>query len=231
MIKSLNSLASAVAQYGPVELAQNGTAAIRGMSVVAVYEASAGVKATPNMTSNVLPSGVVTVSANIDTESDAYRMFDGAGYMPEISFNYNSLGYAWLAYQFSSQIKIVSYTIMTQTVYDRAPRAWRMEGSNDGANWTTIDTRTAQVFVDQTMSGLYIVQNPGNYSYYRMYVTEMLNGGGYLYIGELVWYLAGGFTLMQPNIDYTVTKGGVGTQDMTVKRLKAGSNTHIIEYF
>ncbi|MGE5557783.1 MAG: hypothetical protein ACM3WV_04145, partial [Bacillota bacterium] len=56
---------------------------------------------------------------------------------------------AWIAYQFGggASYAITEYTITSANdAPERDPRDWRLQGSNDGINWTTVDTRTGQSF-------------------------------------------------------------------------------------
>ena len=71
-----------------------------------------------------------------------------------------------------------------------APIDWLFQGSNDGTNWEILDTRVnsmpplsagAGINYDTLVSltiphGEYLVQTPGSYRFYRLYVTK--TGGG-----------------------------------------------------
>ena len=60
---------------------------------------------------------------------------------------------------------------------DRDPKTWTLEGSNDGQNWTLLDTRSlARNFYDQSggkykQMFYYAVANPKPYLYYRYHLT------------------------------------------------------------
>ncbi|HVK72690.1 MAG TPA: GH92 family glycosyl hydrolase [Kofleriaceae bacterium] len=49
-----------------------------------------------------------------------------------------------------------------------APAAWRLDGSTDGATWTTLDARTDQAFPWGTQTRPFRVTTPGAYAYYRL---------------------------------------------------------------
>ena len=55
----------------------------------------------------------------------------------------------------------------------RDPSAWTLEASNNGEDWTVIDTRTNQSFSDRKITQYYTC-NPEEqpYSYFRLNVTE-----------------------------------------------------------
>lgn len=71
------------------------------------------------------------------------------------------------------------------------PTDWTISGSNDGTNWTVIDTRANQPNSIGTQT-TYTVASPGLYSRYRMTITKAGNGGTsptYIIFGELTYYL------------------------------------------
>ncbi len=55
----------------------------------------------------------------------------------------------------------------------RDPYSWTLSGSNDGINWTAVDTRTAQDFTSRHQTRLYEFSNSSSYEYYRFdFLTE-----------------------------------------------------------
>ena len=55
------------------------------------------------------------------------------------------------------------------------PKDWTFEGSNDGTNWTVLDTQTNQSFSDASMNGelkRYNFANTTDYRYYRLNVSS-----------------------------------------------------------
>lgn len=56
---------------------------------------------------------------------------------------------------------------------DRDPRDWNVSGSNDGANWTLLDTRTDQVFSGRNQTREFVVaNNTVAFKYYRINITK-----------------------------------------------------------
>ncbi len=78
----------------------------------------------------------------------------------------------WMQYQFSGPA--VKATVYTLTSGNAAgdPTAWVLRGSNDGTNWTDLDTRSGQSFVWRLYTRAFTVANPGSYAYYRLDVTQ-----------------------------------------------------------
>ena len=63
------------------------------------------------------------------------------------------------------------------------PQNWTLQGSNDGTNWTTVDTRSGIDFPNRSQRLLFDVSSPGAYEYYKFMATN--NSGNTLQFGEL----------------------------------------------
>jgi hypothetical protein len=63
------------------------------------------------------------------------------------------------------------------------PQSWTLQGSNDGTNWTTVDTRSGIHFATRNQRLMFDVSNPGEYEYLRFNAAN--TGGDTLQFGEL----------------------------------------------
>ena len=84
----------------------------------------------------------------------------------------------WLQYRFPSGKRYpLSRYILTSgnDVPARDPVSWQVQGSNDGTNWTTLDTRTGQSFPARLQAYTYDIPLTAAYEYYRLNITA--NGG------------------------------------------------------
>ena len=79
-------------------------------------------------------------------------------------------------FQFSAgeQHAVNAYTITSANdVPDRDPFTWTLSGSNNGIDFTVVDSRTAQDFADRFETRLYGFSNNTAYNYYRFeFLTE-----------------------------------------------------------
>ena len=57
----------------------------------------------------------------------------------------------------------------------RDPKDWEIKGSQDGENWTTLDTRTNMSFSDRTQTREFYFDNNTAYKFYRL---DILSNGG-----------------------------------------------------
>ena len=74
----------------------------------------------------------------------------------------------------SAQLKLTSTStrarMYTLTSSDGAgdPSAWVVKGSNDGAHWSTLDTRSGERFAWRLQTRAFSIAHPGIYRYYRI---------------------------------------------------------------
>lgn len=94
----------------------------------------------PTMTSATDPSGVASASAEY-AGNEAWRAFDHSLAASNGWACTTTSGQ--LCYQFPTAKTISRYAVTAcNHASPRGPRSWIFEGSNDGTNWTTLDTRT-----------------------------------------------------------------------------------------
>lgn len=91
-------------------------------------------------------------------------------------------GVGWLQYDFGAgnAKTITRYDIISANdVPLRDPKDWQFQGSNDGTNWTTLDTQVGQVFPYRFFPKSYTFANTTAYRYHRLNITA--NNGGPTY--------------------------------------------------
>jgi hypothetical protein len=59
----------------------------------------------------------------------------------------------------------------------RMPKGWRFEGSNDGSDWTVLDTQANQTHWKVNERRTYNINNHTSYRYYRLYITAGIEPG------------------------------------------------------
>lgn len=80
---------------------------------------------------------------------------------------------------FGAPKKISSYQLgapQAPTDPNNSPKTWSLEGSNDGVNWTTIDTRVNQPAWSSGEVRTYTLAAEATYSRYRVTVTAPISG-------------------------------------------------------
>ncbi len=119
---------------------------------------------TSDMTSMSAPSPLVcTESSNDGSSRQGFNIFDGdiSNTDSHWGSQYNQSFPQWVAIDLGSgnAIDVTSYKVYAGVDGKQAHmiKSWQLQGSNDGTNWTTVDTQTDQTGVDGASSW-----NPGN---------------------------------------------------------------------
>ena len=143
----------------------------------------------PFMTSDTAPSGVCSASSTYGT-APAWHAFAAA----QNGWITNGGGApGWIQYQFTSAKTILSYSIVgwsVDTYPGRLITAWTLQGSNNGTNFTVLDTRTKLWRTGWVpwQPQLFLVTTPGSYSYYRLNITANYGGDAYVGVQHLALY-------------------------------------------
>ena len=114
---------------------------------------------------NVATGGTATDPANNANAKDAFDLNSNTKWM------YGGV-MGWLRYDLGHTETVQRYTLISADVAGRDPKDWQFQGSNDGVNWTTLDTQFGQVFANRLQQNSYTVASPGAYRYYRLNVTS-----------------------------------------------------------
>jgi hypothetical protein len=78
----------------------------------------------------------------------------------------------WVAYRMNAAVPVNSYALTSANDAEtRDPKNWTLQGSQDGTNWTDLDTRTNQVFDDRFAVKRYAFTNTTAYLHYRLNIT------------------------------------------------------------
>lgn len=130
--------------------------------------------------------GTITVSStNSPAGEEKEQAFDNSDSTKWLLFNNTG----WIQYQFAGSAvhAVTSYKITSANDDpDRDPLGWTLSGSNDGTNWTTVDTRSNQDFQHRFQTNTYTFSNTTAYNYYRFDFSN--NTGGILQLAEIRLY-------------------------------------------
>jgi alpha-L-fucosidase len=173
------SLTNGTTYYYTVSSLSSGTETAESTVVSVIPSAS------PPLTSRA--SGG-TASANAEKATEGAAMaFDGATGTKWYTDINASTG--WIRYQFGNGLawRITRYQVTSANdVAQRDPKDWQFQGSNDGTVWTTLDTRTNELFPSRLFTKTYDFTNDTPYRWYRLNITANNGGSGFpIQISEL----------------------------------------------
>ena len=133
---------------------------------------------------NLAFGGTATDSAHITGQEGVYAFDSNAG---SKWFNNNVAPTGWIQYDFgANNAQLVKrYTVSSANdVPARDPKDWQFLGSQDGATWTTLDSKSGQTFANRYQQNTYSIGNTTAYRYYRLNITAN-NGDTGLQLAEL----------------------------------------------
>jgi hypothetical protein len=150
---------------------------------------------TPPLTSSSQDGYIITTSSeNSYDEWKPWHAFDGVTNTADSAWatSGNTVKTGWLRVEMPAAKKLISYQIypsFNRNFQTSSPKTWAFQGSNDGSNWTALDSRTDisdWASTRESYKEFYIANFEANasYKYYRINVTAN-NGGNYLLISEL----------------------------------------------
>ena len=114
-----------------------------------------------------------------------------------------------ITYQLNTPDIVGQYTLTSgNDASGRDPKTWTLNGSNDGTNWTTLDTKTNQTFASRGLTRLFSITNTTAYRYYRLTITAN-NGDGLFQLAE--WRLLEGIAPEAPTALAGIAASGAET--------------------
>jgi len=146
----------------------------------------------PKMTSNTIPQGVASASSYYAPHMAWYAFDHTIGAFNKWLVNSTS---GWLQYQFPTAEIVTQYTIQEpgEGLGNRMPKDWIFKGSNNGIDWTPLDTITNETAWGSSEKRTYQFTNSTAYLYYRLDISDN-NGDSYLGVGELEMMVTDGLS-------------------------------------
>ena len=107
----------------------------------------------------------------VNNNESGAKLFDNTSSTKYCTF-INTSDNVIMTYHSTQSARLTSYTITSANDFDgRDPKNWRLEGSNNGSSWTTIDTQSNQAFGSRFLKKTYNVTTSQEFSHYRLVVT------------------------------------------------------------
>jgi len=126
-------------------------------------------------------SGTVSAQGENTPNETAVKAFDNSTSTKWLDFAnaQSSTRSSWIQYQYAggAQLVVTNYTITSANDSpERDPATWRLLGSKDGgANWTTLDVRSNQVFTARFQKQGFATTNLAAFNLYRLQIDRVAN--------------------------------------------------------
>ncbi|MEV1286098.1 ThuA domain-containing protein [Micromonospora sp. NPDC049679] len=114
----------------------------------------------------------VTASAENPPNETKEKLFDGNTNTKWLTFQPTG----WVTAKLDKPVAVTRYALTSANDFTgRDPKDWKLQGSQDGQSWTSLDTQTGQSFPQRFQTKPYQFDNTQAYQYYRLDITA--NGG------------------------------------------------------
>ncbi|HEX8870733.1 MAG TPA: discoidin domain-containing protein, partial [Lentzea sp.] len=116
----------------------------------------------------------------------------------------------WVTFDFAASPQTIKkYTISSANDEpERDPKDWTLQGSNNGTDWTVLDTRKDESFAERFQTKAYDIATPASYQHYKLDITAN-HGTDIVQIAE-VELSDGSTTPVAPNMRSLVGSGPTG---------------------
>ncbi|MFI6260019.1 GH92 family glycosyl hydrolase [Micromonospora zamorensis] len=142
---------------------------------------------------------------------DASKLFDDSS-TTQLTFTSATPQISW-AFRGGKQ-KPTYYTV-TSGASAGDPADWRLQGSNDGITWTTVDSRRDQVFRWRSQTRPYTIDKPGRFAQFRLAVTKTV-GAAQTSLAEIELLAGGDVAIGGGDIAVTAASGVHATSGVPV---------------
>ena len=215
------TLPTADGLFGQV-LTTNGNGGLSWMTATSSGLISSGSSTGNSVTMQMPLSQDAAFASSYYVSRPPYMAFDGFTNVADSGWINNGGTTGYIGNKFTYPVIITKYTVYPYYYgpggYSRTPKDWTFEGSNDGSNWTILDTETHQATWTLGVGVNYTFINTVPYTYYRLNFSTN-NGDIYSGISELIIYsdVGGGasssnlWSLNGSNTYYIAGKVGMGT--------------------
>ncbi|GAA3116868.1 GH92 family glycosyl hydrolase [Streptomyces echinatus] len=118
----------------------------------------------------------------------------------------------WAEFDLDRPIKIATYALTSANDYDeRDPRDWTLQGSVDGKDWKTVDTRSGENFSERFQTKSYDLTEPAEYQHFRLEVTKNNGAPDILQLADVQFSTGGGGGPVPQDMLTLVDKGPSGS--------------------
>ncbi|MFF5023448.1 GH92 family glycosyl hydrolase [Streptomyces collinus] len=98
----------------------------------------------------------------------------------------------WVEFDLDKPVKLVTYALTSANDYDeRDPRDWTLQGSTDGKDWKTLDSRSDESFPERFQTKSYDLAEPAEYQHFRLDVTRNNGASGILQLADVQFSTGG----------------------------------------
>ncbi|MER6524098.1 GH92 family glycosyl hydrolase [Streptomyces sp. NPDC001508] len=118
----------------------------------------------------------------------------------------------WVEFDLDKPVKLVTYALTSANDHaERDPRDWTLEGSTDGKDWKTLDTRSGETFSERLKTKSYDLAEPAEYRHFRLDVTKNNGASGILQLADVQFSTGGGDNPVPQDMLSLIDRGPSGS--------------------
>ncbi|MFF7209706.1 GH92 family glycosyl hydrolase [Streptomyces sp. NPDC008238] len=92
----------------------------------------------------------------------------------------------WVEFDLDGPAKVVTYALTSANdAAERDPKDWTLQGSTDGKDWKTLDTRSGESFPERFQTKSYDLAEPAEYQHFRIDITRNNGASGITQLADL----------------------------------------------
>lgn len=137
----------------------------------------------PDMTTDILPANSTAFGSSNTASHEYFRAFDAGDNTSYWESNTAQTGQ--IGYRNTTPFICDGYSIhlasengdASYSIKDYAPSTFTLSGSNDGTNYTLIDSKVNYVLYDNNKSAFFELKNATAYQYYRLDIKSLTRNG------------------------------------------------------
>ncbi|MCX5249612.1 MULTISPECIES: GH92 family glycosyl hydrolase [unclassified Streptomyces] len=79
----------------------------------------------------------------------------------------------WAEFDLDKPVRLVTYALTSANDFaERDPKDWTLQGSTDGKDWKTVDSRSGESFPERFRTKSYDLAEPAEYQHFRLDITK-----------------------------------------------------------
>ncbi|MGO1520564.1 MAG: fasciclin domain-containing protein [Sphingobacterium sp.] len=104
-------------------------------------------------------------------------VFDGN---PETKFLLGDFSAEWMQVELHQETAANAYTLTSANDFpDRDPKDWTLQGSHNGSDWVTLDSKSGEEFTSRFQQRVFWINNTTAYKFYRLNIQGLRNGNSF----------------------------------------------------
>lgn len=116
--------------------------------------------------------GKLTSSQDMEANSGKLKALNDNNGNTVYTLNASELP-VWIQYESTTPVQLRAYSLTVADDENKNPRNWTLQGSNDGTQWETVNSRSNIVFNLKGERKDYPVSSSSRYSYFRLNITRL----------------------------------------------------------